>query len=117
MKVTDHAVERYRDRLQKEHLTVDQARFELYHLLKLGRRTGRLAWHDPELATFPPPDFFVEVSDGVACPVVNERAVTVLVRAGMGEGARARRNRKRRSRQTARKYARRRKGRERGSRP
>lgn len=101
MKVTQHACERYIDRV-KPYLTVKQARAELERLLEMGTVRGQPCWHkavhvDEESV----PDFYVELSDGIACPVRDGWVITVLTRAGMTEGSRSYRNRKKKQRRQA----------------
>lgn len=96
MNVTRHACEKYVERV-KPYLTVKQARAELERLLDAGTVCGQPCWHKAVREDVLP-DFYVELADGIACPIRHGVVMTVLTRAGMTEGARAHRNRAKRQR-------------------
>ena len=91
-----HAIERYRDRV-KPHLTFEEANAELRRLLRHATISSqRPGWtHDKhEDATY------AALSDGIVLVVLSDQyaagvAVTCLTRGGVGDEARAKRNRRR----------------------
>lgn len=93
--LTSHAVTRYRERV-KPAFEDNQCRAELHRLLRSATRVATLEWHT--LGEDGPPDYYLVLSDGIAVPVVDGRAVTTITRAGLGEGAREYRAQKRRQR-------------------
>ena len=96
MILTFHAIERYRDRV-KPHLTFEEANAELRRLLRHATISSqRPSWSSDkhEGATY------AVLSDGIALVVRSDHyaagaAVTCLTRGGVGDEARAKRNRRR----------------------
>ena len=96
MILTAHAVERYRDRV-KPHLTFEEANAELRRLLRHATISSqRPSWTNDkhEDATY------AVLSDGIVLVVLGDQhaagvAVTCLTRGGVGDEARAKRNRRR----------------------
>lgn len=107
--VTDHAVERYIDRV-KEHYTEDQAKAELIHLCETSKPL------DLEQYPYLRKDrAYIELSDGIFAPLVEigedtYRVLTLMIRGGYDEDYRTRKN----ERNHAKRYRKHRKHRERG---
>jgi hypothetical protein len=94
IKLTRHAIDRFNERVRPT-LEPDQAENELHRLLALGQRVEHLDWYfcdDPSEM----PDYFLELSDGIALAIKNGYAMTCLTRGGFADAAREFRHQKRR---------------------
>ena len=93
--VSDHAVERYVDRV-KPCLTPEQAREEMTRLLEhvCGFSDQPPVWHTSE----EPFEVYAIVTDGIAFGIKHGIAVTCITRGGVGEEVREYRNQRRRNR-------------------
>lgn len=88
--ITTHAAERYRERV-KPHLSLDRARWELEQLAAVAGppSPNPPAW----IKRLEPAPLWLEISDGLALALSHRGvALTVLIRAGLSEGAREARN-------------------------
>lgn len=104
-RVTEHAVERYQERV-KPWLSIDAARRELLALVELADFTTRKpTWAtEPELAV---PRGYLLLCDSVALPVARNGSITTCVtRGGIGnDELRRRRTNRKRARRRARRSA------------
>lgn len=109
MIATDHAVQRYQERV-KPALDAAACKAELEALLAVAPEVERPAWCSVDANAGHPADRYLELADGILAAAAGGICVTVMVRSGLGERERANRNR-RKARERRRKRRRQRPGR------
>jgi len=96
--LSQHAIERFNERVRP---TLDrlQAEEELRRLLPFAQEVRDLDWHVDIYKYEAPPDYYLEISDGIALAVHGRTAVTCLIRNATSQRVRDKKSAKRKRRQ------------------
>lgn len=103
LRLSRHAIEQFHIRVRPA-LTPDQAKVELQRLAHIGRPVQTVDWHEPDAED--PPDYYLELSDGIALVVCGNTALTCIARGTSSpeyRKYRTRRHKRRKARSQARK--------------